>query len=639
MFEFVRKHTRIMQILLFLLVFPSFVVVGINGYNRLQERGDAVASVDGRDIMQADWDNAHRSEVERMRQQMPNIDAKLLDSPEAKYATLESLVRDRVLQAAAYDEHLTASDARVAGEVQANLGFLKGPDGRLDISKYRQFLATQGMTPEMFESQVRADLSTRQVLTGVSGSGFATPAVANAALGPFYEKREVQVASFNASDYTSKVNVTDADVEAFYKANPNMFQAPEQAGIEYLVLDLDAVKKGIAVNEQDVKGYYEQNQARYSTKEERRASHILIQVPKNASPADKEKAKAKAEEILAEAKKNPASFAELAKKNSQDTVSAARGGDLDYFTRGAMVKSFEDAVFSMKPGDIQLVQSEFGWHVIRLADVKPGTTKTFEEVKPQIEDELKKQLAQKKFSESADTFTNTVYEQADSLKPAADKLKLEIKTATGVHRQPAPDAKGPLANAKFLAALFSPDAIEKKRNTEAIEAGPNELVSGRIAQYTPAHTRPLAEVKDDVRARLVAQTAAELAKKDGEAKLAAWKSSPASANLPAAITVSREDTAKQPRPVVDAALHADPSTLPAWAGVDLGNAGYAVVKVNKVIPRTPPAPEVAKQEQAQYSRAWATAEALAYYEMLKERYKVEIKAAKPAASQGAQSAR
>ncbi|HVZ44416.1 MAG TPA: SurA N-terminal domain-containing protein [Ramlibacter sp.] len=630
MFEFVRKHTRIMQVILFLLIFPSFVVVGINGYNRLQERGEAVARVDGRDIMQAEWDNAHRSEVDRLRQQMPNLDAKLLDSPEARYATLERMVRDRVLDAAAHDENLSASDQRVASEIQQNLQWLKGPDGRLDIAKYRQFLQTQGMTPEMFEGQVRADLSSRQVLAGLGNSVFAPRAIANAALGPFYERREIQVAMFPSGEYEPKVAVSDADIEAFYKANPQLFQAPEQANIEYLVLDLDSVKKSIAVNEQDVKSYYEQNQARYGTKEERRASHILIDVPKNASPADKEKAKARAEELLAEVKKDPASFAELAKKYSKDPVSAARGGDLDYFTRGAMVKSFEDAVFAMKPGDIRLVESEFGYHVIRLADVKPGTTKTFDEVKPQIEDELKKQQAQRKFAEAADTFTNTVYEQADSLKPAADKLKLDIQTAQNVQREPAAGAKGPLANPKFLAALFSPDATQKKRNTEAVETGPNQMVSGRVVQYMPARTRPLAEVKDDVRKRLVARKAAELAKKEGQDKLAAWKSAPATAVLPAAIVISREDTAKQPRQVADAALRTDPTKLPAFTGVDLGEGGYAVVRVNKVIARPAPPPDAAKQEEAQYARAWATAENLAYYDVLKDRYKVQINVAKPA---------
>jgi peptidyl-prolyl cis-trans isomerase D len=631
MFDFVRKHTRVMQLLLFLLIFPSFVLFGLEGYNRMQERGEEVARVDGRPINQQDWDDEHKREVDRLRQQMPNLDAKMLDSPEMKFATLERMVRDRVLDAAAHDARLSASDLRVAREInqQPLVAQLRGPDGKLDMARYRAMLAQQGLSPEMYESQMRADLSARQVLAGLGNSAFATPGMVNAALGAYYERREIQVATFAAADFAGKVTAADADIEAFYKANPQMFQAPEQAEIEYLVLDLDGVMKGIAVNDQDVRTYYEQNLARYGTKETRRASHILVAVAKGAPPADKDKAKARAGELLAAAKKNPDGFADLAKKNSQDPGSAANGGDLDWFGRGAMVKPFEDKVFAMKPGDIELVESDFGFHVIKLADVKAATQKPFEQVKADIETDMKKQQAQRKYAESAEQFSNSVYEQSDTLKPAAEKLKLEVKTATIVGRNPPQGATGVLASPKFLAAIFSPDSIDKKRNTEAVEIAANQMAAGRIKQYTPARTRALAEVKEEARTKFVAQRASELAKKEGESKLAAWKAAPAGAAMPQAVVVSRADAQKQPPEILDAALRADPTTLPAWAGVATRDGNYAVVRVNKVLPRDPPAAAQAQQERAQYTRVWATAENLAYYELLKERFKVEIKAARP----------
>lgn len=635
MFDFVRKHMKLMQLVLFLLIVPSFVLFGLEGYNRSQENSEAVARVDGQDITQAEWDNAHRQEAEQLRQQMPNVDAKLLDSPQARYGTLERMVRDRVLAAAAAKSNLTVSDARVAREIQQNpvIASLRGPDGKLDMARYRQLLAGQGMSPEMFEAQVRNDLATRQVLGGVGSSGIATPALAALALGAYFERREIQVARFPAADYAPKVNPTDAEIEAFYKANGPLFQAPEQATVEYLVLDQEAVSRGIAVNEQDLKTYYEQNAARLAGKEERRASHILVAVAKDASAADREKAKAKAEELLAAAKKSPDGFAELAKKNSQDPGSAAQGGDLDFFARGAMTKPFEDAAFGLKKGEISgLVETEFGYHIIKLTDIKAPVQRSFEQVRPQLEADLKRQQAQAKYAEAAEAFSNGVYEQSDSLKPVADKLKLEIRTASNVTRTPAPGATGPLANPKFLAALFSPDAIEKKRNTEAVEVGSSQLASGRIVQYTPARTRPLAEVKEQVRARLVAQRAAEMARKEGQDKLAAWKAAPAGANLPAPLVVSREDLQKLPVPIVDAAMRVDPGSLPAFTGVDLGNEGYAVVKVNKTIPREAPAGPVAQQEAQQHARAWTAAESRAYYEMLKERFKAQIKVPEPPAA-------
>jgi peptidyl-prolyl cis-trans isomerase D len=632
MFDFVRKHTRVMQFLLFLLIFPSFVLFGLEGYNRFKEKGEPVAKVDGRDILQGDWDAAHKQEVERLRQQMPTLDPKLLDSPAARYSSLERLVRDRVLAAAAEQSKLVTGDQRLARELQRNemITALRGPDGKLDMARYRQLVGAQGMSPEMFEANVRADVSSRQVLAGLGGTSFATPAQARVSLDAFLEKREVQVGRFAPADYAGQVHPTDAELEAYYKSNAAQFQAPEQADIEYVVLDLDTVKKSLSVNEQDLKTYYEQNAARLGGKEERRASHILIAVPKDAPPAERAKAKAKAEELLAAVKKAPDSFAEVAKKNSQDPGSAAQGGDLDFFARGAMTKAFEDTAFALGKGQISgLVETEFGYHIIKVTDIKTPKQRTFEEMKPELEAEVRKQQAQRKFAETADAFTNGVYEQSDSLKPVADKLKLEIRTAKNVHRQPAPGAPGPLANPKFLSALFSPDSIEKKRNTEAVEIAPSTLASGRVAQYTPARTLPFAEVKDRVRERIVAARSVELARKDGMDKLAAWKANPGSANLAAGIAVSRQEAQKQPSAVVEAALRADPSALPAWIGVDLGDQGYAVVKVNKVLPRETPPPEAAKQERQQYAQAWATAENMAYYNLLKDRFKVQMKVAKP----------
>jgi peptidyl-prolyl cis-trans isomerase D len=634
MFDFVRKHNKIMQFLLFLLIVPSFVLVGINGYDRFREKGEAVAKVDGHEIRQGDWDAAHKQEVERVRQQIPGLDAKLLDSPAARYASLERLVRERVLAAAAAKSKLTAGDQRLARELQQNqvIASLRGPDGKLDMARYRQLVGAQGMSPEMFEENVRADLSARQVLIGVAGTSLATTAQAMPSISAFFEKREVQVVRLASADYAGRVTVTDADLESFYKANPAMFQAPEQVTVEYVVLDIDSIKKGVTVNEQDLKTYYEQNVAKVTGQEERRASHILISVPKGAPEADREKAKAKAkaQELLAAARKNPDGFAELARKNSQDTASAANGGDLDFFARGAMTKPFEDAIFAMKKGEIAgPVETEFGYHVVRLTDLKLPRQRSYEEMKPQLEAELKKQQAQRKYVEAADTFSNAVYEQSDSLKPAADKLKLEIKTVSNVRREPGPGVTGALANPKFLTALFAPDSVEKKRNTEAVEVAPNTLVSGRIAQHTPARTLPFAEVKDQVRQRVVATRAAELAKKDGTDKLAAWKANPASASLPPAVAVSRQEAASQAPQVIDTALRADPTALPAFAGVDLGEQGYAVIKVNKIVPRDAPSAEAAQQERSQYEQWWASAETMAYYNLLKDRFKVQILVPKP----------
>jgi peptidyl-prolyl cis-trans isomerase D len=633
MFDYVRKHTRIMQLLLFILIFPAFALVGIDGYSRFNEKGEAVAVVDGQTIRQPEWDEAHKQEVERLRQSMPNLDPKLLDSPEAKFATLERLVRERVMAAAATKQHMSTSDQRLARDLSENpsIAALRKPDGSLDVERYKQLVGAQGLSPEGFEARVRQDLSMRQVLAGVNATGLNARALVDQTLGTYFERREVQVQAFSTAEFASKANPTEEQLEQFYKNNPQLFQSPESASIEYLVLDLEAAKKGLTLKPEDVKAYYDQNASRLSGQEERRASHILITAAKNAAPAERTAAKAKAEALLAQVKAAPDSFSDLAKKNSQDPGSAANGGDLDFFARGAMVKPFEDAAFAMKKGDISpVVETDFGYHIIRLTDIKAPKQKTFEEMKPDIEADLLKQQAQKKFAELAEGFTNAVYEQAESLKPAADRLGLQVKTVANIQRTPGPSVTGPLANARFLNALFSADSVEKKRNTEAVETGASQLISGRIVQYTPARTMPLAEVKDRVRERVLASQGAELAKKEGMAKLAAWQANPASATLPEAIMVSREQFQRLPAPIIEAALRADGGKLPALVGVDLGAQGYAVLRVNKVLPRDIKEANVA-QDRQQVTTWWTNAESLAYYESLKQRFKVEFKVSKPVA--------
>ncbi|WP_310626839.1 SurA N-terminal domain-containing protein [Limnohabitans sp.] len=634
MFDFVRKHTRVMQFLLFLLIFPSFVLFGLEGYNRFHEGGATVAAVDGHDITQAEWDAAHRSQVERMRSSMPAVDVKLFDSPEAKYSTLDRLVRDRLLQAAATKLRLGASDARLAAELQQNpsIAALRRADGTLDIERYRQLLATQGMSPESFEMQARSDLASRQVMSSVGGTSFSSAALADVTLNAFYEQRQVQVARFTPADFVAQIKPSDGALEAYYKTNVDKFQSAERADIEYVVLDLATVQKSIVVPETELKSYYQQNAARLASLEERRASHILINVDRTASAEQREAARAKAQALLAEIQKLPAQFSELARKNSQDTGSATKGGDLDFFGRGAMVKPFEDVAFALKKGETSgIVETEFGFHIIRLTDVKVPDQKSFESQRTRLEQEVRGQLAQRKFAEAAEQFTNIVYEQSDSLKPAAERLKLEVQHASNLNRE-AVAGNTAANNPKLLAAVFSPDSIEKKRNTEAVELGPNVLAAARITRYSPARTLPLEEVKSRVREQVVAQQAADRAHAEGVAKLAEWKAHPDAVKLPASVVLSRESRQTQNPVLVEAALRASTQTLPAWVGVDLGASGYAVVKIEKVLPRDAAsnasnASGVAR-EREQYTQWWASAEGLAYYKLLKEKFKVEIKVAR-----------
>lgn len=442
MFDFFRKYNKVVMIFLFLLIIPSFVLFGVERYQGLSGE-DKVARVAGNNITRPEWDQQHRVETDRIRQQSPNIDPSVLDSDALRYSTLERMVRDRVLAAAASKANMTVSEERLSRIFAQDQGLaaFRTPDGKFDRDAFQR---VTGRTPEQYESAVRSDLATQQVLLGVSGTTFTPPALAAATLNAFYDRREIQVALFGPQSFASKVTVSDADIESYYKDHAAQFQAPEQANVEYLLLDIEAAKKNIVVSDADLKTYYEQNTARFGTKEERRASHILITAPASMPAAEREKAKAKAEQLLAEVKKAPNTFAEVARKNSQDPGSAEKGGDLDFVTRGAMVKPFEDATFALKKGEISgIVETEFGYHIIQLTDIKPAVVPPFEQVRATIENDLRAQQATQEFAKAAETFTDAVYQQPDSLKPAADKLKLTIQTANNVHARPhrAPPAR------------------------------------------------------------------------------------------------------------------------------------------------------------------------------------------------------
>lgn len=632
MFDSIRNNSKILMGLLFLLVIPSFVLFGMEGYSQFEDKGAVVAKVDGQKITQSEWDAAHQAEVDRIRASVPNLDPKLLDSAQARYATLEKIVNERLIARASEKQLLVTSDQRLARYLQQDpsIAGLRGADGKLDMDRYRQLAASQGMTPEMLEARVRRDLSNQQVLAGLQASAFATQRQTDMALDAYLQRREIQLKRWSPSDFAAKVEALDADLQRYYQDNAESFRTVENVDVEYLVLDVAALQAKINVPEQDLKTYYEQNLQRLGGQEQRRASHILINAAKDLPAADKQKARAKAESLLAVVRKAPKTFADVARKNSDDTGSANRGGDLDFFARGAMVKPFEDAAFALQKGDVSdIVESDFGFHIIQLTDIKLPQAPSFESIRPQLEADLRKQQAQRQFAELAETFSNSVYEQSDSLAPVGERLKLAVQKAQGLTRTPASGAQGVLNNPKLLQAVFSEDVLVKRRNTAAVEVAPNTLVSARVLAHRPAAVRPFEEVKSEVRQLLIQAKSAELAKVEGQSRLASWKTDPAQANLGSALAVSRDQAQTLPQAVMDAALRADPAKMPALVGVDLGAQGYAVIRVNKILPRPIANAQQSEQSREQFSRLWGQAESQAYLANLKTQFKVEMLAEKP----------
>ena len=278
------------------------------------------------------------------------------------------------------------------------------------------------------------------------------------------------------------------------------------------------------------------------------------------------------------------SFAELAKKHSQDPGSGAAGGDLGFFSRGMMVKPFDEAAFTANKGDlIGPVLTDFGYHIILLTDVRPEKGKPIAEATPEIEGELKKQKAQRKFAEIAEKFTDAAFEQPASLKAAADVAGIAVRQSPWISR--GQGAQPPFNNPKLAQALFSDEVVKNKRNTEAVEAAPNTLVAARVLEHKPASVRPLAEVEKAIIAKLTREEAGKLAKKDGEAKLEALRAGKPVADLkwPSLLPVSRANPGGLPPPVIDAAMKLEAKTLPAFTGTENPGGGFSLIQVAKMI--------------------------------------------------------
>ena len=640
MLDFFRNHKRLMMLMLVLVIVPGLGFVGIQGFRNFFDESANVASVNGHKITRAEFDGAMRQQLDQARQFLgAQFDAKMLDTPARRRELLDNLIQQRALADEAQREHLTASDDAVRRALLADpvIASLRKPDGSIDIDRYKQLLAMQGMTPEQYDERVRYGLAMQQIPESIQSSAFTPKSLAER-IGELAEaQRTVQALVLRASDYASKVQPTDAQLSAYYDAHRADFATPATATIDYIVLSPATLAPGVSPTEADAKKYYDDNLAHYTTAREVRVSQILIASPKTASPADDAKAKAKAEAVLAEVKAHPDQFAQIAQKESQDPGSAAKGGDLGWSSSGVLTgeKAFDAAAMALKKDEVSaVVHSSFGYHIIKATDVKPAATTPFADVKDAILKDLKTQLATKAYSDDADAFTSIVYEQAKSLKPAADKYKLTVQTATVTPKPNAalpPDS--PLNNPKFLAAVFADDSVKSRNNTQAIDVGNNTLIAAHLTDYKSAATPPLASIKDAVRAKYVAEQAAELARKDGAAKLADLQKSKSTAGFGAEQKISRTDTQGVSPAALSAVFKADDSKLPAYVGVDLGNDGYAIYRVNAVVPPAPLDAARLAATQRQLAQIDAQTQMEAYVASLRHRSKVKaygsLEAAQP----------
>ena len=612
MLQAFRDHKRWLMFIAMVLIIPSFVVTGIYSYNRMTQADNSIAKVGEDSITPEMFDRAKREQLERYRQQMgEQFRAGMLDTPEAREAILRMLMDESAVSQMVAKEYVDVSEAQAISLIK-NADALK-KDGQFSPELYERFLQSQGKSDQQFVNEIRRDLAKETLLTGVTATYPVPPAVVEHLHKIITEQREIQTMIFNVDQYLGDVKVTPEEVRAYYDQHQKEFLAEEHMTAEYVVLSPDDFKAGIKPNEEEVRGYYEQNKNQFTTPEERRASHILI-----AFGEDKEASKKKAEEVLAKVKANPADFAKLAKEFSIDGGSAQQGGDLDFFPRGMMVKPFEDATFSAKQGDIVgPIESDFGWHIIYVTDIRPSAIRPFEAVRSDIEAEYIGQMALREFSEKAEDFTNIVYEQADSLEPVAKKFGLTIHKADNVTRAGVADPElKSLFNEHVIDNLYGDECLKEKRNSSAVEVGSNKLVAARVVKYYPTAVRPFDEVKAEIADGMKLRKAAELAKAAGEKKLAEVRDSKSLDGFSAPVWVSRQRLLGHPAELVDRLVALPADKLPTYTGMAVEGGAYIIgfVKAAKV---ETPKPEELQSLTREFATIYGEADRRGYLSALR----------------------
>lgn len=573
---------------------PSIVILGICVFaisffgieSYFASRTDTyVAMVGKHEISQRDFqdamNNARRDAMARMGDQ---FDASSFESAESKRQVLEQLINAQLLRQANDTLGMKVSSAELRDRISSEQAFQV--NGQFDPATYRAILAAQNMTPAMFESSQRASLEPGLLPRAIIASTIITDADMDRYLGLLYQRRDLRWFAVPRPTLAD-TEVTDAQLDAFYKEHQADFMSPEQVSLKYIEVNGADLKSDVQPSEDDLKKRYEEQKQRFVQPEQRLVSHILVNVPKNATPDQQKAALAKAEKIAAEA--TPENFAKLAAEDSDDLGSKRSGGDLGWLEKGVTNAAFDSALFSLQKGQISKpVLSDEGYHVVWLRDVRSGDAKPFAEVRDQIAKDYLATERDRQYSELAGKLTDQTYQNPSSLEPAAEALKLPVQTTELFSRK---GGTGLASNPKLVQAAFSDNVLLQGNNSGLIELGSNHAVVVRVDKHLPAAARPLAEVKDQVRQKILDERAAAEEQKRADALLARLQkgddmsavAASANASVQTVADAVRMQQGVAPEVLEQAFLLPRPAAGKAqFARVALQNGSYALVAVDKV---------------------------------------------------------
>jgi len=586
----------IAAVVLGLIAIP-FALWGINYYF---EGGQLnVAAVNGTDISVDHYRRALEEQKRSLQRMLGgNVDPRVFDTPDYRARVLDGLI-DQILVSSDLDSSgYRLSDANLAAEIRSAPMLQR--DGKFDSALYEVFVRNQGMDARGFEASLRRDFVARQGQSGYRESAFVTDADVLSILRLQLQQREAAVGILPLSKFRDNVKVTLEEVQAAYQSGGDRFRTPERVRIAYVRLSASDLAREVRISKDELSQAEQEAKRSLASDEQRRASHILINIAPGADEVTVQAATAKIQGINAKIHAG-GDFSALARQVSEDKGSARKGGDLGVVARGAFVPEFEKALFGLsRVGQVTgPIRTPYGLHLIKLTGIESAKRPTVDRSK--LEAELRKRKSEDRFVELSERFHNLVYEQSDSLKPAADALGIKIETTGWITRGTA--GTGILGNKKFLEAAFDPEVVEQGRNSPAIEIGRNELVALRVVEREASRLRPLEEVRAAIERELLIKAqglAAENLAETAKQALAAGKTMSEVAKqfglvLQASRVYSRQQSGVDGRLL--AALFAAPApkgTKLSSGRAAMSDGGQAVFQVRRIIE-----PEIGKLDTAE----------------------------------------
>ena len=493
------------------ILFVAFAFFGLNSYLQ-SEVTNSAAEVNGAEISLARHQRAYQSLRDRMQTALgESYDPALLDEQLLKLNALQQLISEELILQQADADGYAASNQLVAAEINAVDAFKQ--DGIFSKTRYEQILKSQGVVPSRFEAGLKRDIVSRQFRSGIVSTAAATPESLERAFRLEGQQRRFRYLILPTSMFNDQVVVTDEDIEQYYAAHSDEFVTPERVKVQYLELDAAKIDTGRDVDEQALQSLYEEQSGKYVTEEQRRARHILIQVPAAADEAADQAALQKAESVLQRLDAGE-SFETLATELSDDPASASNGGDLGFFGHDVMAPEFEEAAYALDAGEHSgIVKTPFGYHIIELVEIRPEVATPLEEVRDELVAELLSEERSDLFYEQSEVLSSIAFEQPDSLQPAADTLNLEIQESGWINRD---GGQGIGEHAGVVETAYSEDVLLNGNNSAAVEIGDDHIVVLRLLEHVEQTALPLEVVKGIVEQKVHSEKARALTQQKGE---------------------------------------------------------------------------------------------------------------------------